>query len=244
VEISVGQKMSRVMTVQDGNAGSTLGGVGAMRSDDEECQRRVADVLPSSPMDFVLRYRGPLAATGSVKEKHDIRRTLHPQLLELCNQEPLFKKATSSSAALPRGVLKGREVEVPRPLQELFFLVELGGFHFVPLISRPHELACSLDILFLRRGRPGAIVHGGDIDNRLKTLFDALRMPHDAGELRGVTPGAPDERTTPQMPREHGAARAGHPDVLLLDIGIQLTASPVLEVERVQVDQQSHDPAA
>ena len=142
----------------------------------------------------MLRYRGSLPANGTVKEKHEIRRAIHPQLLELCTQEPLFQQATSAASALPRGVMKGGVVDVQRPLQGLFFIVELGGFHFVPLIHRPHELVCSLDILFLRRERPGAIVHGGDLDNRLKTLFDALRLPHDAGELKGVTPGVPDER--------------------------------------------------
>jgi len=143
-------------------------------------------------MDFMLRYRGPLGAAGSVKEKHEIRRAIHPQLLKLCTDVPQFTQATTDD--LPRGVLKGREVEVQRPLKALFFIVELAGFHFVPLIHRPHELACTLDVLFLRRERPGAIVQGGDIDNRLKTLFDALRMPHDARELKGVMPVAPDER--------------------------------------------------
>lgn len=144
-------------------------------------------------MDFVLRYRGPLASNGSVKEKHDIRRTIHSQLQELCKQEPLLAQANLDT--LPLGVLKGREVEVPRPLEVMYFVVALGGFHFVPIIHRPHELACSLDILFLRRERPGAIVqHGGDLDNRLKTLFDALRMPHDAAELRGISANATDER--------------------------------------------------
>jgi hypothetical protein len=144
-------------------------------------------------VDFVLRYRGPLAANGSVKEKHDIRRAIHLQLQALCQQEPLLEQAKSET--LPLGVLKGREVEVPRPLKVMYFAVALGGFQFVPIIHRPHELACSLDILFLRRERPGAIVqHGGDLDNRLKTLFDALRMPHDVAELRGVAPSIADER--------------------------------------------------
>jgi hypothetical protein len=108
-------------------------------------------------------------------------------------QEPLLAQARSDT--LPVGVLKGREVEVPRPLKSMFFSVELGGFRFVPIIHRPHELACELDILFLRRERPGAIVsHGGDLDNRLKTLFDALRMPHDALELAGVVPECPNQR--------------------------------------------------
>ena len=88
-------------------------------------------------MDFVLRYRGPLAANGSVKEKHDIRRAFHPQLLELCKQETLLKDALAAPDVLRRGVLKGGRVEVPRPLEKLFFIVELGGFHFVPIISRP-----------------------------------------------------------------------------------------------------------
>jgi hypothetical protein len=52
---------------------------------------------------------------------------------------------------------------------------------------------CQLDILFLRREKPGSIVHGGDLDNRLKTLFDALRMPFDDSELGKVGPTSPDE---------------------------------------------------
>ena len=31
-------------------------------------------------MDFMLRYRGPLASNGSVKEKHAIRNAIHVQL--------------------------------------------------------------------------------------------------------------------------------------------------------------------
>ena len=34
--------------------------------------------------------------------------------------------------------------------------------------------------------------HGGDIDNRIKVLFDALRMPLNKSELRGQAP-AKDE---------------------------------------------------
>jgi hypothetical protein len=41
------------------------------------------------------------------------------------------------------------------------------------------KLTCDLDILFLRAGKPGAIIEGGDIDNRLKTLFDGLTLPNE-----------------------------------------------------------------
>lgn len=144
-------------------------------------------------MDFVLRYRGPLPANGGVRDKHLIRTAIHAQLQELCNQQPLLEQAKLEN--LPEGILKGRGVEVPRPLEIMYFYISLGGFRFVPLIHRPHELACALDILFLRREKPGAIVqHGGDIDNRLKTLFDALRMPHNVSELSGLAPTHTDER--------------------------------------------------
>jgi hypothetical protein len=38
------------------------------------------------------------------------------------------------------------------------------------------ELLCGLDVLFLRPDKPGGL-WAGDIDNRIKTLIDALRIP-------------------------------------------------------------------
>ena len=144
-------------------------------------------------MDFMLRYRGPLPSVGSPRDKHAIREIVHSQLENLCAQEPLLADAKAED--LPVATLKGRAVDVPRPLKTMYFTVAVDGFNFVPLIHRPHELVCSLDILFLRRERPGAIItHGGDLDNRLKTLFDALRMPHDSTELAGVVPGSGPKR--------------------------------------------------
>ena len=52
------------------------------------------------------------------------------------------------------------------------------------------ELLCQLDIRFLRREQPGAIIHGGDLDNRLKTLFDGLRIPLAEDEVpNSLLPG-------------------------------------------------------
>jgi hypothetical protein len=46
---------------------------------------------------------------------------------------------------------------------------------------------CSLDILFLRRHDAGSLIaNGGDIDNRIKVLFDGLRMPGNDAELGGL----------------------------------------------------------
>jgi hypothetical protein len=67
---------------------------------------------------------------------------------------------------------------------------ERGRYKFYPISTREAAVSCSIDILFLRPDAPGAILRSGDIDNRLKTIFDALRMPRDNSELGGY--GAPD----------------------------------------------------
>jgi hypothetical protein len=143
------------------------------------------------PIDFMLRYRGPLTSNGSPGEKHQIRLQLHPQLLELTRQEYVFNGAAPDR--LGAATIKKKQLEVERPLKAEFFAAEVGGFRIAPIIHRPHELACQLDILFLRREKPGAIVHGGDLDNRLKTLFDALRMPFDPSELGRAVPDTPGQ---------------------------------------------------
>jgi hypothetical protein len=50
-----------------------------------------------------------------------------------------------------------------------------------PLITQRNDLACELAVTLLRQQSPGQLLgEGGDIDNRLKTLLDALRMPNTA----------------------------------------------------------------
>jgi len=56
--------------------------------------------------------------------------------------------------------------------------IEREGFNFLPLVRKSLELTCELKIVFLRRGEPGSLVlPGGDIDNRMKTFFDGLKIP-------------------------------------------------------------------
>src|SRR5438105_10912291 len=60
--------------------------------------------------------------------------------------------------------------------------------------KRRLELICSIDILLLRPDPPGKVLVSGDIDNRLKTLFDALRLPKGAQELVGYDKPEVDEK--------------------------------------------------
>lgn len=48
---------------------------------------------------------------------------------------------------------------------------------FLPLVRESFALRCGLKIKFLRKEEPGKLIQQGDIDNRLKTLFDALSVP-------------------------------------------------------------------
>lgn len=64
--------------------------------------------------------------------------------------------------------------------------ITCNGNRFVPLINVASGFTCSLDILFLRRDAPGGTWNAGDIDSRIKVLFDGLRMPKQVQELGGL----------------------------------------------------------
>jgi hypothetical protein len=59
----------------------------------------------------------------------------------------------------------------------------------MPLVRKSLDLNCELEILFLRQQDPGDLVtQAGDIDNRAKTLLDALRMPEKDEQERVDVP--------------------------------------------------------
>ena len=127
-------------------------------------------------MEFCLFYEGELPSNGDKRDKHKIRTCLAPQLLALWNQEPL------------KGLWKKKQNDAKsrNPLEK-----EIERYTFIPLVTSELHLNAEISIDLLRPGRPGDLVHGGDIDNRLKTLFDALRMPNDINEIvnqAGQTP--------------------------------------------------------
>jgi len=57
-------------------------------------------------------------------------------------------------------------------------LSTVGGHGFTAIVNQFFQFRAKLDILILKPEQPGGIVlSGGDIDNRLKTLFDAMTRP-------------------------------------------------------------------
>jgi hypothetical protein len=142
-------------------------------------------------MEFRLVYKGPLKGTksteGDPKHKHMLRRYFHKQLAELWNRHHAL-------LALKERPLQGAgHVSILEQIADNFVMC---GFRCVPLVSKSFSLVCGLDVLFLRPEEPGVMAgergHGGDIDNRLKTLFDALTLPKNC---TGITePPRDDEK--------------------------------------------------
>lgn len=119
-------------------------------------------------MRFTLVYTGELKAANNARatHKHQLRKEFHKQMKILWQQVPLSENRRWFS-----GSEKNSQIDLKR---------EVGSFNFVPLISPDLHLVCELDIFMLRPEPPGTLVtNGGDIDNRLKTLFDALRIPNE-----------------------------------------------------------------
>lgn len=68
------------------------------------------------------------------------------------------------------------------------------GFNFAPLVAESVGLTAELDILLLWPASPGKIItSGGDIDNRIKTLLDALKLPSEPTALPPNTMPQPGE---------------------------------------------------
>jgi hypothetical protein len=131
-------------------------------------------------VEFHLTYEGRLLGASEAKHKHAIRKVFHRQVRRLWDTHPYLITAKF-------GKWDGAEHVPADTLMRdgLAMLYPMGNYHFVPLVTQRLFLTCSLDILFLRSDPPGSVLQSGDIDNRLKTLFDALRKPTNTAELGG-----------------------------------------------------------
>jgi hypothetical protein len=133
-------------------------------------------------MRFRLIYDGLLSSSGGTsahKDKWAIRRQLHPQLVDLWTSHTQLH---DWYPAYTDPLIPGRKLS---PTQQL------AGEHppidgILPLVRNSIGLVCSLDILFLRQQERGSVItRSGDLDNRIKVLFDGLQMPQNEAERKG-----------------------------------------------------------
>ena len=121
-------------------------------------------------MKFKLLYFGELRVNPKKRAQHitDIRMKFHPQLKNLVNHSPWNNL---------------QKYMMPNPTKSPVNTRHVGGIDFNPIITPALKLICELDVQMLHPEVVG--VARADIDNRMKTLLDALRCPqndHEIGE--------------------------------------------------------------
>jgi hypothetical protein len=138
-------------------------------------------------MEFRLTYNGPLYSTQGdpppnqqdkrAGHKHVLRKTFHKQLRRLWEITPYLKNEGGIPHLRAKWNAFGGPGGEPHDIRRLSEKHAHFGFKFVPLITYDMDLLCGLDVLFLRPDKPGHVMWAGDLDNRIKTLIDALRIP-------------------------------------------------------------------
>lgn len=144
-------------------------------------------------------------------DKHRLRKYFHRQLKELWSQHPDLRRQADQQyfraeggMILPVNIARVH-ISGSNPVTIMYNGMVLpnariktwlehiaddhiacNGNRFIPLVSKASGFTCSLNILFLRRDNPGALIESsGDIDSRIKVLFDGLKMPTQVAELGG-----------------------------------------------------------
>jgi hypothetical protein len=175
-------------------------------------------------VNFRLSYRGPLKAASQSStrrvEKKSMRLAFDEQLNGMFPNDELLMRDFSASG--------GPDGELAK--------YERGIVSYWPIVRKSMHMVCDLDILFLRRGIPGRIVSSsGDLDNRIKVLFDALRVPSEDEirglheESRGITCLLEDDelitgfRVTSDQLLEPAKDNCNHDVHLIINVEIRLT---------------------
>src|ERR1019366_5518318 len=128
-------------------------------------------------------------------KKWEIRKQISPQLKQLWESHPALIRAmaarvmSKSSAYMSADQHHSNPVVYTEPVLrsdqiDLCASITKSGVSFRPLVRDSFALTCSLHIIFLRREPVGSVYTvrrsgAGDLDNRIKTVLDALCVPHN-----------------------------------------------------------------
>ena len=153
-------------------------------------------------MKFRLTYAGIVKSSGNKPKavnKHEIRLAFHKQLLVLWGSNPILRDFSKEQfpnmeraiepdfAATLDEAIAGKELK-KFPYSELLVAKhKLHDVNWHPLVTIESGLISEVDILMLRPNDSKSIVQGGDIDGRVKTIFDALSIPKNGDVLSKFT---------------------------------------------------------
>jgi hypothetical protein len=105
--------------------------------------------------------------------QHEMREAFHTQLKRHWAHSRILKPYVESDFKFPTDPHSGIYIAWSHHL--------VGRFDFIPLVAVGEylKLICKLHVQIEWKDEPGSILssHSGDIDNRIKPLFDALSLP-------------------------------------------------------------------
>lgn len=114
-------------------------------------------------MEFAVTFDGVLPTTRANREiKHHLRLSLHLQM------KALFEA---------KGLAGPPEFRTLEPGHSHSMVHEVRGKRFVSLVCANNGLFAELNVTMLRPDPTNNLIVEGDIDNRLKVLFDVLSVP-------------------------------------------------------------------
>jgi hypothetical protein len=151
----------------------------------------------AAEMKFTLVYDGRLDSqnsSGIFDKKWEIRQYLAPQLDELWRVHPgliRLGKYVPKGGYFPLQIhhqapynpeedlaaSKARVAADPDNWMDLTQPIDIHGVQFLPLVRESLALSCVLNITFMRKEKAGRVYNSGDMDNRLKTFLDSLKVP-------------------------------------------------------------------
>jgi hypothetical protein len=145
------------------------------------------------PIEFRLTYEGCLKGSSNDKprsdHKHLIRTKFHPQLKRLWEVNSWLSDLKSLNFPSYDEAVRGNALKNEYWNNKTPYLDLLGANYqahdrrWAPLLGENMGLTCMVHVLFLRQGSRGGVLNVGDIDGRLKTLFDALAIPRGGSGL-------------------------------------------------------------
>ena len=152
-------------------------------------------------VDLNLKY------SGVFKSAQSKRRANHKHLLRMHFSKQLavhWKQHETLSQYDPKALQyaeKGKNwFDVERPVGDrgLFWKHHIRAYNVIPLVTHIHLMHCHLAIrMHCPRGHGSILYEGGDIDNRLKVLLDALSMPQDESQIPSSVASADPDASEP-----------------------------------------------
>jgi hypothetical protein len=132
-------------------------------------------------LELRLVYQGLLPASDGDKTNSDvkqaIRRYFHKQLVNAWKVKDPLRERSGIHFPHTGKYSQGRVVWSGGETDRDCLIQSFGNKRYLPIVSADLCLICKLDILLLSRDLTGIVGKTGDLDNRIKTLLDALRFP-------------------------------------------------------------------